>query len=29
LSNVVGGVIAVLWIKYGNWAKAVVKRDSA
>jgi len=29
LSNVVGGVIAILWIKYGNWAKAVVKTNSA
>jgi Na+-driven multidrug efflux pump len=29
LSNVVGGVIAVLWIKYGNWAEAVVKTSSA
>jgi|YelNatPaOPRAMG01_1025707.scaffolds.fasta_scaffold02972_3 putative MATE family efflux protein len=26
LSNVVGGTIAVLWIKYGNWAEAVIKR---
>jgi len=25
LSNIVGGVISILWIKYGNWAKAVVK----
>jgi len=25
LSNVVGGVISILWIKYGNWAEAVVK----
>lgn len=25
LSNVVGGLTAFLWIKYGNWAKAVVK----
>jgi putative MATE family efflux protein len=29
LSNVVGGVIAILWIKYGNWAEAIVKRNSA
>jgi Na+-driven multidrug efflux pump len=29
LSNVVGGVIAILWIKYGNWAEAVVKKDPA
>jgi Na+-driven multidrug efflux pump len=28
LSNVVGGIIAILWIKYGNWAEAVVKRNS-
>lgn len=26
LSNVVGGVISLLWIMYGNWAEAVVKR---
>ncbi|MEM2137112.1 MAG: MATE family efflux transporter [Candidatus Methanomethylicia archaeon] len=26
LSNVVGGTIAILWIKYGNWTKAVVRR---
>jgi putative MATE family efflux protein len=26
LSNVVGGLIAILWIKYGNWAKPVVKK---
>lgn len=26
LSNVVGGVIALLWIKYGNWTKAIVKK---
>ncbi len=25
LSNVVGGVISLIWIKYGNWAKAVIK----
>lgn len=29
LSNVVGGVIAIFWIRYGRWAKAVVKADSA
>jgi len=26
LSNFVGGFISILWIKYGKWAKAVVKR---
>ncbi|MEM3536195.1 MAG: MATE family efflux transporter [Candidatus Bathyarchaeia archaeon] len=26
LSNVVGGTISLLWIIYGNWAEAVVKR---
>jgi len=26
LSNVIGGSISILWIKYGNWAKAVVKK---
>ncbi|MEM1540871.1 MAG: MATE family efflux transporter [Candidatus Bathyarchaeia archaeon] len=25
ISNVIGGIIAILWIKYGNWAKAVIK----
>ncbi|MEM1564211.1 MAG: MATE family efflux transporter [Candidatus Bathyarchaeia archaeon] len=25
VSNVTGGVVAMLWIKYGNWAKAVIK----
>jgi len=29
LSNVVGGVIAILWIRYGNWAEAVVKSESS
>jgi putative MATE family efflux protein len=29
LSNVVGGFISVLWVKYGNWAEAVVKRESS
>ncbi|MGB9675748.1 MAG: MATE family efflux transporter [Candidatus Bathyarchaeales archaeon] len=29
LSNVVGGTIAILWIKYGNWAEAVIKRKSS
>lgn len=28
LSNVVGGLISILWIKYGNWAKAVVKNPA-
>jgi len=28
LSNVVGGLISILWIKYGNWAEAVVKKHS-
>jgi putative MATE family efflux protein len=26
LSNIVGGAISTIWIKYGNWAEAVVKR---
>lgn len=26
LSNAVGGIISLFWIKYGNWAEAVVKR---
>lgn len=25
LSNIVGGVIAITWIRYGGWAKAVIK----
>jgi len=29
LSNVIAGTISIIWIKYGNWAKAVVKRDPA
>ncbi len=29
LSNVVGGSIAILWIKYGNWAEAVVKKNAS
>ena len=28
LSNVVGGVISILWIKYGNWAHPVVKKTA-
>ncbi len=24
-SNIIGGIIALLWIKYGNWTKAVIK----
>ena len=27
MSNVVGGLISILWIKYGNWAEAVVKKN--
>ncbi|MGQ9539303.1 MAG: MATE family efflux transporter, partial [Candidatus Bathycorpusculaceae bacterium] len=27
ISNAIGGVIAILWIKYGNWAKAVIKQN--
>ena len=29
LSNVVGGLVGGLWIKYGNWAEAVVHKNSA
>ena len=25
ISNIIGGIIAIIWIKYGNWAKAVIK----
>ncbi|MEM1540113.1 MAG: MATE family efflux transporter [Candidatus Bathyarchaeia archaeon] len=28
ISNVVGGIMAILWIKYGKWAKAVVKKEA-
>jgi len=27
LSNVAGGLISILWIKYGNWAEPVVKKN--
>ncbi|MEM2781019.1 MAG: MATE family efflux transporter, partial [Candidatus Bathyarchaeia archaeon] len=27
ISNIIGGIIAILWIKYGNWAKAVIKNN--
>jgi putative MATE family efflux protein len=27
VSNIIGGIIAILWIKYGNWAKAVIKNN--
>ncbi len=26
ISNIIGGIIAIIWIKYGNWAKAVIKQ---
>jgi putative MATE family efflux protein len=29
LSNVVGGVVAILWVRYGNWAEAVVKSENS
>jgi Na+-driven multidrug efflux pump len=29
LSNVVGGLIGGFWIKYGNWAEAVIKKNPA
>ncbi len=29
LSNIIGGTISVLWIKYGNWAQAVIKKEPA
>jgi len=29
LSNVVGGFISILWVKYGNWAEPVVKKNPA
>ncbi|MEM3459089.1 MAG: MATE family efflux transporter [Candidatus Bathyarchaeia archaeon] len=27
VSNVIGGVVSILWIKYGNWAEAVVDKN--
>ncbi len=27
LSNIIGGLISILWIKYGNWAEAVVNKN--
>jgi len=27
LSNVIGGLVSILWIKYGNWAEPVVKEN--
>ncbi|MEM1539093.1 MAG: MATE family efflux transporter [Candidatus Bathyarchaeia archaeon] len=27
LSNIVGGIIVVLWVKYGKWDRAVIKYD--
>ncbi|MEM3627078.1 MAG: MATE family efflux transporter [Candidatus Bathyarchaeia archaeon] len=29
LSNIMGGIICIFWIKYGNWAEAVVKGNPA
>ncbi|MEM2105221.1 MAG: MATE family efflux transporter [Candidatus Bathyarchaeia archaeon] len=29
LSNIIGGTIAILWIKYGNWTEAVIKRKTS
>lgn len=28
LSNLIGGIAALIWIKYGDWAKPVVKRET-
>jgi Na+-driven multidrug efflux pump len=28
LSNIIGGIVSILWIKYGNWAKPIVKKNS-
>ncbi|MEM3616585.1 MAG: MATE family efflux transporter [Candidatus Bathyarchaeia archaeon] len=27
ISNIIGGIIAILWIKYGSWVKAVIKNN--
>jgi len=27
LSNIVGGLVAILWIMYGKWARPVIKKD--
>ncbi|MEM1602830.1 MAG: MATE family efflux transporter [Candidatus Bathyarchaeia archaeon] len=29
LSNVVGGIASIFWIKYGNWAKPIVRREAS
>jgi len=29
LSNVVGGLISILWIRYGNWTEAVLNKNPA
>jgi Na+-driven multidrug efflux pump len=28
ISNLIGGLIAILWITYGNWAKAVIEEKT-
>ncbi|MGQ9596185.1 MAG: MATE family efflux transporter [Thermoproteota archaeon] len=27
LSNIVGGILSVAWIKYGGWAKAIIRKN--
>jgi len=29
LSNIIGGILSILWIKYGNWTEKVVERRQA
>lgn len=28
LSNVIGGIILILWVKYGEWDKAVIRKNN-
>jgi Na+-driven multidrug efflux pump len=28
LSNIVGGIVSVLWVIMGNWAKPVIKNSA-
>lgn len=29
LSNIIGGIVSILWVMYGNWAKAIVNKSIA
>ena len=28
LSNVVGGIVSIVWVVYGNWAESVIEKES-